>query len=174
VSEPVEIGAAVGRVEALLNDFAKAGDPAARARAEELVRVLLEVYGAGLLSILNIVRQSSDAEVLLDGLAEDKLVASLLLVHGLHPVDTDTRIVCALARMERRIEGCRLIFDGLEDGTAKIRVEAADGHGAGLAAGLHDAIEQIIRESAPDVDRIEIGDVPRLGALVQIAPAQRG
>ena len=84
------------RIEALLDASAAHGQ-VARHRAEELVRLVTDLYGAGLERLLDIVYESGrlDAEVL-DALAADELVASLLLVHDLHPYDVRTRVQRAL------------------------------------------------------------------------------
>ena len=56
-------------------------------------RCLVELYGAGLATIARDARADADAELrLLAALAADPLVASLLLLHDLHPLDADTRI----------------------------------------------------------------------------------
>ena len=69
----------------------------ARERAEELVRLVADLYGAGLERMLDILHDAGrlDDDVLA-ALAGDELVASLLLVHGLHPYDVHTRVEQAL------------------------------------------------------------------------------
>ncbi len=84
--ESPDVNAAVQRIEALL------GELGGSRQAEELVRVLMQVYGAGLARIVELV---GEAEV--ERLSRDKLVASLLLIHNLHPLDPETRIREALA-----------------------------------------------------------------------------
>ncbi len=165
--EPIGIDAAAERVEALLNGFA---DPSTQEKARELVRVLMELYGAAFARVLEIVHQGGDSEQwLLERLADDRLIASLLLVHGLHPIDQETRIRRALARVERFLEAQHLVLDGVEDGTARVRVEAdAGGKNVPVPPALAAAIEQAVRQAAPDVDRIEIGGVPHSTGLVQI------
>ena len=80
------------RIEALLDACSVAG-PAARDRAEDLVREVLDLYGAGLTRILDAIAVYPGA---VDAVARDDLVASLLLVHGLHPHDVTTRVRTAL------------------------------------------------------------------------------
>ena len=84
------------------------GGPVARERAEELVRLVTDLYGAGLERLLEVLADAGRLdEALLDALAADELVASLLLVHGLHPYDVGTRVARrwtgpALPRLARR------------------------------------------------------------------------
>ncbi|CAN5256890.1 hypothetical protein BH18ACT9_BH18ACT9_01960 [soil metagenome] len=84
------------RIDTLL-DASGAGGVVARERAEELVRLVADLYGAGMERILDIVYEAGglDEEVLAS-LAADDLVASLLLVHGLHPYDVGQRVELAL------------------------------------------------------------------------------
>ena len=78
--------AAVGdRIEQLLEASAAAG-PVAAARAEELVRLLVDLYGAVLERLLTLADEAGALDdTLLQALAADELVSALLLVHGLHP-----------------------------------------------------------------------------------------
>ena len=83
---------AVGeRIEELLGQIRSTGDPATAETAEEVVRLVVELYGAGLERTVTL----AGPEVL-ERLVEDELVASLLVLHGLHPKDTRTRVVEAL------------------------------------------------------------------------------
>ena len=59
--------------------------------------LVTDLYGAGLERMLEILAEAGRLDqVALDALAADDLVASLLLVHGLHPHDVGTRVAAAL------------------------------------------------------------------------------
>ncbi|MBW8818979.1 MAG: hypothetical protein JF598_12315, partial [Streptomyces sp.] len=74
------------RVEEILDRLAESGDPAATAAAEELVRSLMDFYGAGLARILHLLSGASGASgEAAARLLGDDLVASLLVLHDLHP-----------------------------------------------------------------------------------------
>jgi len=79
------------RIQMLLDSCA-AGGTAAYERAQQLVREVVGLYGAGLERIIQIAGDPGLAE----RLATDDLVASLLLVHGLHPHDVHRRVNDAL------------------------------------------------------------------------------
>src|ERR1700719_4052610 len=82
---------AVGeRVETLLSELRSQAGPQVAAAAEELVSCLVELYGAGLARITEIVGQAGPQ--LMDKLVADPLVESLLMVHDLHPLDTSARV----------------------------------------------------------------------------------
>jgi Fe-S cluster biogenesis protein NfuA len=82
--------AAGERVEALLAELRSQAGPQVAATAEELVSCLVELYGAGLTRITEILGE--ERPELIDKLVADPLVESLLLVHDLHPLDTSTRV----------------------------------------------------------------------------------
>jgi len=131
--------AAGDRIDALIAASA-AGGVAARERAEELVRLVVDLYGAGLERMLQLLHdQGQLTDKALDALADDDLVASLLLVHGLHPYSAETRIANAL-------EGFDVELVGVDsDGT--VRLSGASGCGT---AGIREAIEAV----APEVTDI--------------------
>ena len=84
--------AAGERVEALLAELRAQAGPQAAATAEELVSCLVELYGAGLARITEILGEDDAGPKLMDKLVADPLVESLLLVHDLHPLDTSARV----------------------------------------------------------------------------------
>src|ERR1700685_4118724 len=92
------------RVEALPAELRTRAGPQAVDTAEELVGCLVELYGAGLAAIVAILAADPDAGPrLLDALAGDPLVESLLLVHDLHPLDAGARIDRALEQVRARL-----------------------------------------------------------------------
>jgi hypothetical protein len=148
------------RVEELLATLRSGQD---RETAEELVRVLMDLYGTGLARVVAIVRTHDEA--LLGRIISDDLLESLLLLHDLHPDGTDTRIRRALAGL------AEVEFLGVgTGGVARLRLTAG---GCGAAATARIA-EQAVLDAAPEVTAVEITSV---GPLLQIGvgpPAGRG
>ena len=121
------------RIEEVLDRLAATGDPTAAAAAEELVRSLMDFYGAGLARILHLLSgapgRASGAP--LDGLLGDPLVASLLVLHDLHPEDRDTRIARALDTVHEHA----LEMAGFEEDSGTLTLRApAGGCGCGTGA----------------------------------------
>ena len=161
MTEPPDVDAIVKKIEISLAELGEA-DPQLRDRTDDVVRLLMQLYGAGLARLMQVVGPEAAERI-----AEDRLLASLLLLHGLHPVDAGTRIRDALRRLERKLDGHHLQLAELSEGVVHIRVERNGGHPPPALAG---AIERAIAECAPDVSGVEIEGLPDAATgLVQIA-----
>jgi Fe-S cluster biogenesis protein NfuA/nitrite reductase/ring-hydroxylating ferredoxin subunit len=162
---PVPAHAAYGaRIEQLLDASAASG-PVARERAEELVRLVVTLYGAGLERLLDL---AYDAGALGDGLltalAEDELVSSLLLVHGLHPYGVTERVERALEQVRPYLGshgGDVRLLDVAEDGVVHLQLLGSCDGCASSAVTLELAVEDAIRAAAPEVVRIDVREDAR-------------
>ena len=94
MTESVDLRATGDRIEELLDQLQASADPRILDRAEEILRLVTELYGAGLARVVELVR--TGAPDLLTELAADELVGSLMVVHDLHPEDLATRVAAAL------------------------------------------------------------------------------
>lgn len=157
------------RIEELLDASAAAG-VVARERSEELVRQVTALYGAGLERVLRIL---DDRGVLTSSLQEalvaDDLVASLLLVHGLHPHGTRTRVEAALASVRPYLGthgGDVELVDLSADGVVRLRLLGSCDGCPSSAATLELAVESAVGAAAPEVSMIEVvaDTAPRAGS----------
>jgi Fe-S cluster biogenesis protein NfuA len=124
-------------------------DPA----GEELAGALMDLYGEGLERIMAAVDDETRAR-----LADDGVIGSLLLMHGLHPVGLEPRVREALDSVRPYMEshGGAVELVGLEDGVATIRLE---GHCRGCSASastLELGIRQALENTAPDLLGLEV------------------
>ncbi|WP_035795596.1 hypothetical protein [Kitasatospora mediocidica] len=154
------------RVEEVLERLAATGDREVCAAAEELVRLLMDFYGAGLGRIVEVLDRGTEHTRALDRLLRDELVSSLLVLHELHPEDVATRIGRALAGLRNKpVELVR--FD---EATGTLHVRAAGG-GCGCSA-TGDETEQAVREAmacfAPEVTSVRLEAAVKEPALLQI------
>jgi Fe-S cluster biogenesis protein NfuA len=162
------------RVEALLAELRTRAGPQAGDAAEELVGCLVELYGAGLTAIVAILGADPDAGArLLDALAGDPLVESLLLVHDLHPLDADARINRALERVRPQLgsHAGAIEYLGIDDqGVAGLRLTAS-AHGCGSSSStVAQTVEEAVTEAAPEVAGVHVEEVeaPAEVPLLQI------
>ncbi|MFE9925895.1 hypothetical protein ACFYQA_31325 [Streptomyces sp. NPDC005774] len=163
-------------VEETLDRLAASGDRAACEAAEELVRVLMDFYGAGFTRALDLLGRDPDraAREARDALLGDELVASLLVLHGLHPDDVPTRITRALNAVPHPVESA-----GFDPATGELRLRLT---GSGGCGSTREAVEQVARDVlvcfAPEVTAVVLeADTEREPVLLQIGagpPAASG
>ena len=106
----------IERVQALTAQLEEVQDFQARAVADELVASIMQLYGEGLERILAALDDEARGR-----LVEDGVVASLLLIHGLYPVDLETRVREALDSVRPYMEshGGDVELVAIEDGVAQ-------------------------------------------------------
>ncbi|MFF0286995.1 hypothetical protein [Streptomyces sp. NPDC005262] len=164
------------RVEELLDRLTATGDQEVGAAAEDLVRVLMDFYGAGLARIVD--RLSTPADHGTGGgplaaLLDDELVSSLLALHDLHPEDIGTRIARALDSVRDPVE-----VVGFDEETGILRLrsssEAGDGGGCGCpstGAAARRSVEDALACFVPEVNQVEMESsaTDREPPLLQIA-----
>jgi Fe-S cluster biogenesis protein NfuA/nitrite reductase/ring-hydroxylating ferredoxin subunit len=121
--------------------------------AERLLGEMLDLHGEGLARMLAVV----DPDVR-DRLAGDPVVASMLLVHGLHPVPLEERVLAALGRVRPYLasHGGDVELLRLDDGVAHLRLRGSCNGCASSASTLELAIEGALEEDAPDLLGVEV------------------
>ncbi len=168
------------RIETLVQEIATFPDPHARATAEELVQSLLDMYGEGLARLLEITAASEASGLtLIDTFANDDLLSSLFLLHGLHPLDLEARILQALdeVRPYLKSHGGNVALVKVEDGIAHLRLQGSCDGCPGSTITLKLAIEKAIYKAAPDLNGLQVEGVsdppPRTGVPVTFVPLRR-
>jgi Fe-S cluster biogenesis protein NfuA/nitrite reductase/ring-hydroxylating ferredoxin subunit len=151
----------VARMETLLGEIESLTDPNARSKAAEMAQVLLELYGEGLARMMEVVAQGEKSERAFEAFAEDELVSHLLLLHGLHPLDVETRVVRALEEVRPYLQshGGNVELLGIEEGVARVRMEGSCDGCPSSAVTLKLAIEEAVLKAAPDLEGIEAENV---------------
>src|SRR3984957_5330315 len=144
------------RIQTLL-DATSAGGTVARERAEQLVREVVELYGAGLARIVATIGDQADAGML-DRLAADDLVASLLLVHRLHPHTAHRRFSAALAQVRPYLgsHGGDVHLLDIAGDTVQLQFAGSCKSCPSSAVTLELAVEDAIRAAAPEISSIEL------------------
>jgi Fe-S cluster biogenesis protein NfuA len=133
------------RIEELVRRLAEIPDPESRETAHEMMEAILELHGSGLERMMEIVFDQGDAgKAAVRRFAADELVASLLLLHDLHPDDIETRVRRALSKTHGDAELVS-VFEGV------VRVRLVGG-----THGSRDSVEALVRDAAPDLAELVI------------------
>jgi Fe-S cluster biogenesis protein NfuA/nitrite reductase/ring-hydroxylating ferredoxin subunit len=151
----------VARVERLLEEVDDSG--------VELAQALLDLYGEGLRRIV--------ARV--DGreLAEDELISHLLLLHDLHPVPVEDRVLEALESVRPYLEshGGNVDFVAIENGVVRVRLSGSCHGCPSSTMTLKLAIEDAVQRTAPEIERVEAEGVSEPPLLqLEVADSLRG
>jgi Fe-S cluster biogenesis protein NfuA/nitrite reductase/ring-hydroxylating ferredoxin subunit len=160
------------RIQTLLDSCAASGTVAYE-RAQELVREVVGLYGAGLERIMQLAEYPGLAE----RLATDDLVASLLLVHGLHPHDVHRRVSDALDRVRPYLgsHGGDVDLLGVTDGpdgqTVRLAFKGSCKSCPSSAVTLELAVEDAVRAAAPEISAIEVVTADA-GSTPAVIPAE--
>lgn len=176
--EPQNLRASGERIEQALTELQASADPRSLDLAEELLRLVSDLYGAGLARMVEIAQ--AGAPELIAGFAADELVASLLLVQGLHPDPLDVRVEGALESVRPFLgrHGGDVELLAVDDamGAVKLRLLGNCDGCPSSAATLQGAVEAAILEAAPEVTRIVVeqptssSDTPAVPIALGIKP----
>lgn len=139
-------------------------------KAEELVGLLMRMYGDGLNRLLDMLEPDD-----IRRLARDQVVAGLLVLHDLHPDDLDLRITGALDDVRPYLgsHGGGMEYMGIDDeGVVLLRLQGSCDGCPASSVTVKQAVETAILKAAPEVVRVEVEGLdhaPQSG-LLQIKP----
>lgn len=161
----------VADVERRLEELEALPDAETREKTTGIVQALLDLYGAGLERIVEEIAARDDGE-LAEALADDELVAHLLLLHGLHPTPLQQRVLSALEQVRPYLEshGGNVELLEIEPPSVRLRLEGSCSGCPSSTMTLKLAIENAIRKEAPEIeDVVADGAVePRRDSLIQL------
>ncbi len=162
MSQDADFQRRMQRIEALVHEIESVADPRIQSRAVELVSLLMELHGAGIARMLELLSETgASAATAPQQFAADPLVSSLLLLYGLHPVDLETRVQAALAKVRPLLKshGGNVDLLGIDDGLVRLRLTGSCHGCPSSTQTLHNAIEAAIYEFAPDVAELKVEGV---------------
>jgi Fe-S cluster biogenesis protein NfuA/nitrite reductase/ring-hydroxylating ferredoxin subunit len=157
--EDAEVRERVAHVEALLE--AIEDDEA----ATDAVAAVVELYGEALARLV------AGANPV-----EDELVSHLLLLHGIHPVDLESRVEGALDEVRPYLHshggGVELV--AIEDGVARLRLAGTCNGCPSSSATMRLAVEEAVLKAAPELTGVDAeGVAEEKPALLQLGSLDR-
>ena len=147
----------IARVQELTGRLEDLEDGGCRELAEELTGAVVQMYGAGLERIVELIEDEETR----DRLASDELVAGLLMIHDLYPVPIEERVMAALDSVRPYMEshGGNIELLGFEDGVVKLRLEGSCKSCRASSSTLELAVRQALQEAAPDLLGMDVEGV---------------
>jgi Fe-S cluster biogenesis protein NfuA len=160
---PRNLRATGERIEQLLDELREIAEPRTYDIAEELLHLVSELYGAGLARVVELTAER--APELTGAFVEDDLVASLLLVLGLHPDALAHRVEQALTQVRPFLAqhggDVELIDLDADAGAVLLRLLGSCDGCPSSAVTLRMAVERAITEAAPEITRIDVDEPER-------------
>jgi Fe-S cluster biogenesis protein NfuA len=174
VSQP-NLRAIGDAIERQLEALRTSAEPRVYDQAEALLRLVTELYAGGLARVVEVVEAADPA--VLCRLVDDELVASLLLVHGLHPDSL-------AARVERGLAGVRpflaqhggdveLLDIDPDVGAVLLRLLGSCDGCPSSAVTLQTAVERAVVEAAPEIVTIDVEESPKPDLSVPVKLARK-
>jgi Fe-S cluster biogenesis protein NfuA len=144
------------RVEKLAARLETANDPETRAVALELVQQVVELHGAALEKLIERCVATPEGERALENALRDDLVASVFLLHSLHPDDLHTRVLRGIEAVRPYLQShggdCELA--GIDGGIVRLRLHGSCGSCPSSSVTLRNAVEEALYQVAPDIKEI--------------------
>jgi hypothetical protein len=168
--ERPELDDRLAGVDALVREVEELPDERAREKAREVVAAVLDLHAAALARVLEIAARAEAGRALIDAMAKDELVASVLVLHELHPSDLEARVRSALEGLRTGLvlRGARAELEAAGEMAVKVRV-VQESQGCGSDAGrLRSMVEEALGRAAPDVPSIVVEVVSETTAFVPL------
>lgn len=159
MAEDKELQKRVQQIGGLVAEIESVADPALRSTAQQLMETLMELHGAVLDRALEIIVGTGDLGMqIIDEMGRDPLVGSVLVLHGLHPDDLETRVTKAVEGLQTKLrrEGSLVELLGIEHGAASLRVTPPEHACASTGKTLRTTVEDAIYSAAPDIASLDI------------------
>jgi len=144
-------------IEELIHKIGAAAHPSLKKSVDQLLQLVMELHGTALDRLLEMVHAAgSPGAEIIDGLGRDPLVSSLLVLHGLHPFDLETRVRQAI----EKTRGGEVEVLSIVDGAVRLRLHPS---GSGSTQQFRASVEAAVYNAAPDVTSLEIEGGDREG-----------
>ena len=153
-----ELKEQIQKIEGLVARIRAATDPETRDAALNLVETLLTFHAAGIDRMMEITSEAGDTGWrIIDEFGRDELVNHLLILHGLHPLDLDTRVREALAEVRPYLQshGGNVELVEVAGNVVQLRLIGSCHGCPSSAVTLKTAIEKAIYERAPDITSVQ-------------------
>ncbi|MBV8273779.1 MAG: NifU family protein [Verrucomicrobia bacterium] len=150
------------RLQKSLAEIERLPYPGASELIQDCMEAVLGFYGAGLKRILQVVSEDgAEGRKVYRDLIRDDVVKSLLLIHDLHPLSLETRLLEALDKVRPYLKshGGNVELISLEHDVARLRLQGTCQSCASSSVTLELAIRHAIEQACPDLAHFEVEGV---------------
>jgi Fe-S cluster biogenesis protein NfuA/nitrite reductase/ring-hydroxylating ferredoxin subunit len=154
-----DINAHGERLQKLLAEVEALPYPGARELIQDCMESVLGFYGAGLKRILQVVSEDGpEGRKVFRDLIRDDVIKGLLLIHDLHPLNLENRLLEALDKVRPYLKshGGNVELISLENDAARLRLQGTCQSCASSSVTLELAIRHAIEQACPDLVHFEV------------------
>jgi Fe-S cluster biogenesis protein NfuA/nitrite reductase/ring-hydroxylating ferredoxin subunit len=154
-----DINAHGERLQKLLAEVEALPYPGARELIQDCMESVLGFYGTGLKRILQVVSEDGpEGRKVFRDLIRDDVVKGLLLIHDLHPLNLENRLLEALDKVRPYLKshGGNVELISLENDVARLRLKGTCQSCASSSVTLELAIRHAIEQACPDLVHFEV------------------
>jgi Fe-S cluster biogenesis protein NfuA len=142
------------KIDGLVAQIRNSPDAEIKKAALDLIQTIMEFHAAGIDRMMEIASDAGEVGwQIIDGFSRDEIISNLLLLHGLHPVDIETRVRGALDQVRPYLKshGGNVDLVEVADGVVTLRLIGSCDGCPSSSLTLKTAIEKAIQDAAPDV-----------------------
>jgi Fe-S cluster biogenesis protein NfuA len=153
-----EFQAHSARIEQMVERATALKDPEARSTALELLQSVMDLHGAVVSRIVELLNATEAGRGSLAKLGVDPLICGMLVLYGVHPVPLEERVARAVENVapQLRKHGGSAELTAVEETMVRVKVQSS-GHGCGSSAdSLKSTVSQAILEAAPEVVEVVV------------------
>jgi len=162
VNSEGDVNAYGERLQKLLAEAESLPYPGARELIQDCMEAVLGFYGAGLKRILQVVSEDGpEGRKVFCDLIRDDVIKGLLLIHDLHPLNLEARLLEALDKVRPYLQshGGNVELISLAHDVARLRLQGTCQSCASSSVTLELAIRHAIEQACPDLVHFEVEGV---------------
>jgi len=129
-------------------------DEGARTAALELMQSLMDLHGAAMARVVEVLSETGDAgRNSLASLGSDPLLCGLMVLYGVHPLSLEERVHRALERVRPQVQkqGGKVELLDVSDSLVRVSISSSGNGCHSSPEALNSLVEQAMREAAPEV-----------------------
>ena len=152
-----EFQAQTEHINQLVEKVNSIADEGARTTSLELLQSLMDLHGAAMFRVVELLTGSEAGRASLTKLGDDPLICGLLVLYGIHPLPLEERVARAVEKVRGQLtkQGGSVELIGIIDSVVQVKIESS-GHGCGSSTdAFKRTVEQAILECAPEVVEVQ-------------------
>ena len=149
-----EFQAHAEQIERMVERVNQLQEEGARTAALELMQAVMDLHGAALARMVEVLCESGDAgRNSLAFLGSDPLLCGLMVLYGVHPLSLEERVARAMEKVGPQVQkqGGTVELLAVNDSLVRVSISSSGNGCHSSPEALNSLVEQAMREAAPEV-----------------------